>query len=1033
MPETSTFDAVDKLVQDLISPNYDERVATKLYMKIKTPAGAKEVLDNAAANAVNYVKGKSGYDYIQDIRNFMGSNTPLPAKKLWLNLQPVNILAELSESRIPGALQLNTLINNMSSTLRKKNESLDPIVADIKAFRKKKPELYTILQSLVPNATYERIDPREANFEKAYGHSKKSDRYDPEEARKIHKELRKDYGKLGKEGQDLYNVITFTFEKSLFDVMDAVEANLSATVTGAAGQKRAKDKLAELLNQERGRIKPFAPLTRAGKHRLKYVAIDPKTGKIEVFVEYFKTKGQREKAKRNLQEYNKSSLAKLPPNDPRRAEVSSALMEEGTSTDIINYNDAPKGSFVFKVLEILRTEGADEATINSVVDLALDSMPERSFMQSFRTRKDVRGFLGDATPTGMAAEAFDLLDMVETKGRDYNRQLVQMQFGAKIQKFQQEVLEAPFPRETTDETTTLYRDRLNLISNFAKKPDIPRWSQSLNAAGYAWTMGLNFSSAAITTFDVFMSSAPRMAGRYGDGATAKAMGSAAAILFRSPKTKMVEVMGPDGNMTGRKINTGLAGFSIGNYDYEMLKNMTAQEITTAGMTKEQHKNLLDLEVMAEVAKENAQINQSLNQEELDMNNAKDVLEKINSYSSFLFHHSERYNRETAMTANYLLELNRLRSDKATPAEKKLTDLEKQQTAAATSIKETEFTLGATASAGRPVLAQSAVGNVFMLFKRFAISKYHMMATMTNEAFQAGGDSQTQENRRIAQHQLGRFLISTGLFAGVAGAPLIGALGQLYDLFADDDEDDFDAMLRKNVGEGFYKGIINEALGIEVSSRISMNSLLYRPPIINKDQSELWTLIEQFGGPIVGIYLSAERGGDLMGEGEILRGAQAIAPASLRNIMKSVEQVYTGEAKITRRGDAVVEDLGVFQTIAQFGGFSNADLIRQYEINKNERRKSGYLSETRTSLLQEANIAITNGDFKGYSKVLKKIQEYNKNLPLTARKEKLILPKTMDRSRKSFDARTAKTIGGIKYDAMMIESLNEYDQGMRLFS
>ena len=42
------------------------------------------------------------------------------------------------------------------------------------------------------------------------------------------------------------------------------------------------------------------------------------------------------------------------------------------------------------------------------------------------------------------------------------------------------------------------------------------------------------------------------------------------------------------------------------------------------------------------------------------------------------------------------------------------------------VENTEFTLGATASAGRPTLAQGALGNVFMLFKRFAVSKYYMM-------------------------------------------------------------------------------------------------------------------------------------------------------------------------------------------------------------------------------------------------------------------------------------------------------------------
>ena len=152
--------------------------------------------------------------------------------------------------------------------------------------------------------------------------------------------------------------------------------------------------------------------------------------------------------------------------------------------------------------------------------------------KSFRERKDVRGFLGDVTPTGIAGEAFDLVDMVETKGRDYNRQLVQMEYGAKIQKFQREVLEEQLPAETTDATTTLYKERMNKIANFAKSPDIPRWSQSLTAAGYAWTMGWNISSAAITTFDVIISSGTRMAGRYGDVAATRAIGRATAILAK---------------------------------------------------------------------------------------------------------------------------------------------------------------------------------------------------------------------------------------------------------------------------------------------------------------------------------------------------------------------------------------------------------------------------------------------------------------------------------------------------------------------
>jgi hypothetical protein len=375
------------------------------------------------------------------------------------------------------------------------------------------------------------------------------------------------------------------------------------------------------------------------------------------------------------------------------------------------------------------------------------------------------------------------------------------------------------------------------------------------------------------------------------------------------------------------------------------------------------------------------------------------MEKINSWNSFLFHHAERYNREVAMTATYMLELQRLRDKKGS----ELTVDEKRQ-AAMTAVTETEFTLGATASAGRP----------------------------TDEAFKTAKTEDDKVNRRIAQKQLGRFLVSTGLFAGVAGMPLMGALGQIYDLFVDDDEDDFDAMLRKTVGEGLYKGVINEALGVEVASRISLNSLLYRPPIIEKDQSQFFTLIEQLGGPIVGIGLSIERGVGLVQEGEILKGTEAILPAAARNIIKGGKQVATGEIE-TRRGDAVVEDIGVMQVLGQFAGFANADVIKTYEINKNERRKDTFLRTERTRLLRAANIAAANGDASEYREALKKIRDYNRELPRSARSKNLIMPDTIKKSRRAFDQRTKKMVGGIEYTPFMLRSLDEYDQGIQLFN
>ncbi len=1005
IPDNSAYQAIDKLVQEMIAVDYDGRAATKMYLKIKTPAGAAQAINELGAKVI-----KADKNFYDQAKELIGSNTPMLVKKMFLNLQPVNILGQLAESKIPMAPQLNNIINGMSSALRERNERLDPIVADLRKFKKDNLEKFNTLQALVPNATYERIDPRQADFNKAYGRDKNAEGYNEKEARAIHADLHKKWKSLGKEGQNLYAVVTNTFEASTDEVMKSIDENLAATIKDAAIRKKAIDKLAKLLNMDRGVIKPFAPLTRQGNFRLAYNTIDPKTGKVERFVEYFKSERLREKAKRNLKEYNDGVLAKLPQGDKRRAYILKDW-EEGTSSTVASFSQAPPDSFVFNVLQTLKANNVDATTIDSIAALALDMMPERSFMQSFRKRGDVRGFLGDKTPTGMAEEAFDLVDMVQNKGRDYNRQIVQMQFGAKIQGFKNELREFA-PAEKTSTDVGLFRDKLEQIANFAQRPTVPRWSQVATSAGYGWTMGFNLSSAAITTFDVFMSTAPRLMGKYGDKAAMKAMGSASAILARSPKEKMVQVMGPNGKMTNRKVNTGVAGFSIANYDFD-----------AADLPKE----LRDIEVLAEVATENAQINQTLNQEQLDMGNTKDVMEKINSWNSFLFHHAERYNREVAMTATYMLELQRMRDKKGS----ELTVDEKRQ-AAMTAVTETEFTLGATASAGRPVYAQSGIGNMAMLFKRFAISKYYMMARMTDEAFKTAKTEDDKVNRRIAQKQLGRFLVSTGLFAGVAGMPLMGALGQIYDLFVDDDEDDFDAMLRKTVGEGLYKGVINEALGVEVASRISLNSLLYRPPIIEKDQSQFFTLIEQLGGPIVGIGLSIERGVGLVQEGEILKGTEAILPAAARNIIKGGKQAATGEVE-TRRGDAVVEDIGAMQILGQFAGFANADVIKTYEVNKNERRKNDHLRTTRTRLLRAANIAAANGDASGYREALKKIRDYNRELPRSARSKNLIMPDTIKKSRRAFDTRTKKMVGGIEYTPFMLRSLDEYDQGIQLFN
>ena len=210
----------------------------------------------------------------------------------------------------------------------------------------------------------------------------------------------------------------------------------------------------------------------------------------------------------------------------------------------------------------------------------------------------------------------------------------------------------------------------------------------------------------------------------------------------------------------------------------------------------------------------------------------------------------------------------------------------------------------------------------------------------------------------------------------------------------------------------------------------MNSLLYRPPIYDKDQSLLWTLAEEMGGPVVGLTTQTLRGMGEVFDGEILQGVKTMSPSALKNVFKSVEQASSGEVT-TRRGDAVTEDIGISQILLQFGGFANADVKRTYEINKNERDKQAYLSGERVKLLRASNIARSNGDRAGVRDAQEAIREYNKNLPRGEYK-KLISPDTQRKSQTAFATRSSNMVGGMEYTPSMRQSLREYDQGIQLF-
>jgi len=992
LPPTSALTETDRIIDAILAPAPDYRDAPRMPLINATKSGSAKLL-GSVVNAVPETTQNAAVDLTDIVFN---ERLVPSVRRLATSFAPANILSDYAKTRIPFAPELNIIINEMSGTLRNKTDLLNSLAAELRGWKKANPEQSRILNNLVPRSTFLRVDPSV---------DVSTYKNDPQRTAE-HADMLELYNQLDSQGQKLYQQTRNYFQDTYNDVIKALELRLETTLPDGEARVSSMKKLAELLQKESGVIRPYFPLTRKGNYRLVYTGPDllnPQNAAGERYIEYYPTLRKAEQAR------------------DRATEAGATDFEVTLASRPMDIERSPPPRFVLQVIDAVNlrkdkfsTEEDYKDALQAVIDLALDAMPERSFMQNFRRRADRRGFLGDTTPTGMGGIEFDTYTMLREKGRDLNRQLVQMQYAAKLEGFRKKLAE---PREEgskqsylTDPSTANIAEKMNQIAKFAQSPNVPRWSQILNSFGFSWTMGFNFSSAFITFFDVGMSSMPVLSGKHGISNVTRAYGDAVKLFAKAPTKRTAMVPGADGTLTPQEINMGVVGRSAANFGDALPDNF-----------KE-----LYLDRAIEKATSQGQFNQSYTQEALEV--GRDApLETYNRFMSFMFHHSERFNREATFIAAYLASARKAIQDGKT------LDVDFADRLAQEAIDDTEFTLGGTAAAGRPTFAQGGFGNVIFLFKRFAVSKYYMMYRLARDSMK----NMNPEERRAAQKGLANFMVMTGLMAGLGGMPLMGILGVLYNMFADDDEDDFESATRKLVGEGVYGGLANELLGTDIANRISMNSLLYRKPLIEKDQSPLFTFIEQFGGPVVGvgnqvIYRGIPDIYNGFSDGDfstMRRGFETISPASARNVFKA--ERFATEGATTRRGDPITEEINPYNVVMQGLGFAPQSYIQALEFNKNNRRRQEAINNRRTKLLRRRNMARREGDFEEVDNVDRLIDQFNESLPEGAFKSR-ITNDTKRRSAASFGRTTGKMRGGMTYTPFMERSLEEFDQGFNLF-
>ena len=327
-------------------------------------------------------------------------------------------------------------------------------------------------------------------------------------------------------------------------------------------------------------------------------------------------------------------------------------------------------------------------------------------------------------------------------------------------------------------------------------------------------------------------------------------------------------------------------------------------------------------------------------------------------------------------------------------------------------------LGATA----PRYMQHPVGRVFFTFKTFTWNAAFVVGRAFHQAFKG----ESPEVRREARRQLLGIYGMTMAFAGAQGLPFMGVVSTLAEiiaaLFGDDDEPfDFKLEMRQFMGDLFSKGGLNYVTNLEIANRTGIaNGLIYRDdPQSVAEHGYVLTAMQQAFGPLGSYAVSVGRGAELVAEGQLQRGIEAMMPTFIKNGMKGVR--YMEEGVLNLKGEPVIEDISTYNMLMQVVGFSPANLSNVYEEISMKKGFERDVLRRRTQLLNKYDMARRAGDYDLLMEVQADIAAFNqRRIDPQAR----ITPDTLRRSVRAREAAEENTINGVRFNKSLMPEINE---------
>jgi hypothetical protein len=234
---------------------------------------------------------------------------------------------------------------------------------------------------------------------------------------------------------------------------------------------------------------------------------------------------------------------------------------------------------------------------------------------------------------------------------------------------------------------------------------------------------------------------------------------------------------------------------------------------------------------------------------------------------------------------------------------------------------------------------------------------------------------------------------------------------LWDIIRDEEDEDLETLIRTGVlGEVGLTGVVDYFAGVSVSSRIGLSGVFYRPGFNTENQTALATLLEGFGGPVVGLFNKySDRVPYFFNEGEYWRMTEAALPTAMGNAMKAT-RFYTEGAR-TLRNDPLLDEVGALSAGGQFFGFMPAEYSRQLAQNNYVRGIDNAINQKKSKINRMFYMARTQADPVALRRAEKARRDFNRRYPHTQ-----ITPESLAKSMAAHKRTSSKMHNGLTYSS-----------------